>query len=391
MAERDRGRLPAILVFYIGYQVVFEVAGGGRTPGKRASGLRVVTESGGSVGLRASLIRNLMRLIEGLPLSYLPAMISVAATRNNQRLGDLAPRAPSSSASRKRPRRGRRRAATAEPPGRALCELGRHGRRRGRVDRRARVPGPARRTWTRERGRALAAQLAGHLRPLVAGVRPGLTDETFLEHLAAAKSRGMMQRQARTLNRRGLKQRGEHTQMSQSYESAPQAPPGPSAGRAERPARELRSAPRRASSSTASSSPSRAASSSYFILAAISGRLGHPGLRALDRRLLRVLHPTSRAATDRGKQWGKKALNIRVIDAADGRPGRLRQGVPAATWSGPSAERHPRVPRLPVDVLGCPGEAVAGTTRSRARSSFPSTSTGRAPSYPDGGSVRPKH
>ena len=40
---------------------------------------------------------------------------------------------------------------------------------------------------------ALAAQLAGRLRPLVAGVRPGLTDETFLEHLAAAKARGRMQ------------------------------------------------------------------------------------------------------------------------------------------------------------------------------------------------------
>ena len=39
---------------------------------------------------------------------------------------------------------------------------------------------------------ALAAQLAGRLRPLVAGVRPGLPDEKFLEHLAAAKARGRM-------------------------------------------------------------------------------------------------------------------------------------------------------------------------------------------------------
>ena len=44
--------------------------------------------------------------------------------------------------------------------------------------------------------RALAAQLAGQLRPLVAGVRPGLDDETFLEHLAAAKARGKMRESA---------------------------------------------------------------------------------------------------------------------------------------------------------------------------------------------------
>ena len=54
-----------------------------------ASGLRVVTDGGGQVGLRASLIRNIIRLIE-FALFYVPALISVLATRNNQRLGDLA-------------------------------------------------------------------------------------------------------------------------------------------------------------------------------------------------------------------------------------------------------------------------------------------------------------
>jgi hypothetical protein len=40
--------------------------------------------------------------------------------------------------------------------------------------------------------RALAEQLAGRLRPLVAGAQHGLGDEAFLEHLAAAKTRGRM-------------------------------------------------------------------------------------------------------------------------------------------------------------------------------------------------------
>ena len=43
---------------------LFEVLGGGRTLGKRASGLRVVMDGGAQVGLRASLIRNIIRLIE---------------------------------------------------------------------------------------------------------------------------------------------------------------------------------------------------------------------------------------------------------------------------------------------------------------------------------------
>src|SRR6476619_5931750 len=40
-----------VLGLYIGYQVIFEVAGGGRTLGKRAAGIRVVLDGGGPIGL----------------------------------------------------------------------------------------------------------------------------------------------------------------------------------------------------------------------------------------------------------------------------------------------------------------------------------------------------
>src|SRR4051794_24485552 len=79
----------AVLAINVGYFTLFEVFGGGRTLGKRATGLRVVTDGGGQVGLRASLIRNIIRLVE-TSLAYLPAIVSVLATSNNQRLGDLA-------------------------------------------------------------------------------------------------------------------------------------------------------------------------------------------------------------------------------------------------------------------------------------------------------------
>src|SRR4051812_26156480 len=78
------------LFILLGYDVLFEVLGGGRTIGKRAAALRVVEDSGAPVSLRASLVRNLIRLVEGVALLYVPAMISVLATRSNQRLGDLA-------------------------------------------------------------------------------------------------------------------------------------------------------------------------------------------------------------------------------------------------------------------------------------------------------------
>jgi uncharacterized RDD family membrane protein YckC len=82
----------AVLSFalYFGYDVAFEVLAAGRTPGKRWTGLRVLRDDGRPVDLLSSCIRNVVRLVDGLPLSYLPAMVSILVTRRNQRLGDLA-------------------------------------------------------------------------------------------------------------------------------------------------------------------------------------------------------------------------------------------------------------------------------------------------------------
>ena len=72
------------------YDVLFETLGAGRTPGKRVTGLRVVRTSGRPVDLTASVIRNALRLGDGLALSYLPTIVSIIVTRRNQRPGDLA-------------------------------------------------------------------------------------------------------------------------------------------------------------------------------------------------------------------------------------------------------------------------------------------------------------
>ncbi|RZU45118.1 putative RDD family membrane protein YckC [Fluviicoccus keumensis] len=72
------------------YPVLFEVYGGGSTPGKRMMGLTVVEASGLPVGWRASMIRNLLRFADFLPFFYGFAVFSLLHTARFQRLGDLA-------------------------------------------------------------------------------------------------------------------------------------------------------------------------------------------------------------------------------------------------------------------------------------------------------------
>lgn len=79
----------AFLVLFA-YDVLFETLGGGRTPGKRAAGTRVLRAGGEPVDFTSSAIRNVLRVVDGIPTSYIPGMVSIIATRRNQRLGDLA-------------------------------------------------------------------------------------------------------------------------------------------------------------------------------------------------------------------------------------------------------------------------------------------------------------
>ncbi len=87
-----------ILLLLFGIQwVYFAVleAWRGRTPGKAALGLRVVTVTGRPIGFRAAALRTVMRAADALPLTYFAGLLSVAGlasmsvTRRFQRLGDL--------------------------------------------------------------------------------------------------------------------------------------------------------------------------------------------------------------------------------------------------------------------------------------------------------------
>lgn len=72
------------------YPVLFELTLSGATPGKRALGLRVVMDSGLPVTPSASLLRNLLRAADFLPLAYGFGFASMLWRGDFKRIGDLA-------------------------------------------------------------------------------------------------------------------------------------------------------------------------------------------------------------------------------------------------------------------------------------------------------------
>jgi uncharacterized RDD family membrane protein YckC len=181
------------------YPILFEVLGHGRTPGKRLTHLRVLREDGTPVDLQASAIRNLVRLLDGPLLLYLPTLGGIAATRRNQRPGDMAAgtvvvREPRSvRAPRESRRRSRRERVAATVTGPATgTGGGRYGLEASAVtaqelaavrhflERRDSLEPKAR--------RELARRLASGLRDKVGSVPRELGGEAFLEALVAERT-----------------------------------------------------------------------------------------------------------------------------------------------------------------------------------------------------------
>jgi uncharacterized RDD family membrane protein YckC len=72
-----------------GYMLAFEVLWNGQTPGKRALGLRVMQDTGVRVGPYQSVLRNLLRPLDKLPLFYFVGGFCTLLSRSQQRLGDV--------------------------------------------------------------------------------------------------------------------------------------------------------------------------------------------------------------------------------------------------------------------------------------------------------------
>jgi len=82
--------LLALFLVLWGYFPLFETLWGGRTPGKRMQGLRVVRTDGQPAGVGPVLARNVIRLVDFLPGMYAVGVATILLSSRNQRLGDLA-------------------------------------------------------------------------------------------------------------------------------------------------------------------------------------------------------------------------------------------------------------------------------------------------------------
>lgn len=72
------------------YYVLFEAFWHGQTPGKRWIGIRVIREGGFPVTFSTSMTRNIIRLIDFLPVYYMFGLIVMFIDQKSRRLGDLA-------------------------------------------------------------------------------------------------------------------------------------------------------------------------------------------------------------------------------------------------------------------------------------------------------------
>jgi uncharacterized RDD family membrane protein YckC len=81
--------LVASFLALVGYPAAMETFWNGRTLGKAAMGLRVVTREGAPERFRHAAIRAMIGLVEIYTLLGIPAVISIVTSRRDQRLGDL--------------------------------------------------------------------------------------------------------------------------------------------------------------------------------------------------------------------------------------------------------------------------------------------------------------
>jgi uncharacterized RDD family membrane protein YckC len=72
------------------YPVLFEVYMRGQTPGKKLLKISVINDDLSPVTLGTSMVRNLLRTVDFLPLFYLAGLICMLSNRRFQRLGDIA-------------------------------------------------------------------------------------------------------------------------------------------------------------------------------------------------------------------------------------------------------------------------------------------------------------
>jgi uncharacterized RDD family membrane protein YckC len=80
----------AVFAITNGYYMLFEILWSGQTPGKRLVGVRVLRENGYSIRPIDAVIRNLVRIVDWLPLVYGVGVLTMLLNQRSRRLGDFA-------------------------------------------------------------------------------------------------------------------------------------------------------------------------------------------------------------------------------------------------------------------------------------------------------------
>ena len=76
-------------VYFNAYFMAFELLWAGQSPGKRIVGIRVVKTGGFALRFPDTLLRNLLRAVDFIPLFYGVGLLSLLLTHRCQRLGDI--------------------------------------------------------------------------------------------------------------------------------------------------------------------------------------------------------------------------------------------------------------------------------------------------------------
>jgi len=93
LVSSDFAGMVAALGWFVlswGYDIVCEARWRGQTLGKKLLRLRVVDERGFRLGISQIILRNLLRIVDALPVAYLVGGLAALINRRGQRLGDLA-------------------------------------------------------------------------------------------------------------------------------------------------------------------------------------------------------------------------------------------------------------------------------------------------------------
>jgi uncharacterized RDD family membrane protein YckC len=77
-------------VIFFGYFLFFETRWNGQTPGKKATGTRVMKDGGFPLDFRAAVVRNLVRLLDFMPGPYAVGFVTAFFSAEYKRVGDYA-------------------------------------------------------------------------------------------------------------------------------------------------------------------------------------------------------------------------------------------------------------------------------------------------------------